>query len=327
MKISHQVGRKHVVIGLKPLFNHTRWCGLGKHAKRALEGGGSCAQLLATHPIWVNPFGGGGGGAKYASKVTLWASWSCMDGGNEKAFLRSRDISANRNQEVKELEGDIVLFQNQFSTCILILTGDGKGMQAIGGGGGWLKCWLCKDPNGIVEQMGVESTSRWGAFLRCVTPNRRPGDYQHAACRILNGIAKRAETTLQALPLGTPGKAQPLAALQAFKQALKHETSDIPRRERLPSASRAKENDLDLTSIKFFLTPPPFQRQVVDCLKEHVPSVTTPGGPPLWIVVHVFSKCTEGCLYELWRVREMCTLTQVHRHRALNTKSLKAWGE
>ena len=71
-------------------------------------------------------------------------------------------------------------------------------------GGAGSKCWLCKDPNGIVEQTGVESTSRWGSFLRSVTPDRRPGDYQHAACRILNGIAKRTETTLQALPLGTP---------------------------------------------------------------------------------------------------------------------------
>ena len=50
VKISHQKGRKHVVIGPKPLSNHTWWCGLGKHAKRALEGG-SCAHLLATHPI------------------------------------------------------------------------------------------------------------------------------------------------------------------------------------------------------------------------------------------------------------------------------------
>ena len=84
-------------------------------------------------------------------------------------------------------------------------------------------CWLCKDPNGIVKQMGVESTSRWGAFLRCVTTDRRLGDYQHAACRILNGIAKRTETTLQAFPLGSPGKNQALVALQAFKQAMKDE--------------------------------------------------------------------------------------------------------
>ena len=178
----------------------------------------------------------GGGGAKYASKVKLWASWFCMDGWDEQAFLRSLDISTNLNQEVREVEEDIVLFQTQFFTCIVILTGDGKGMQAFGGVGS--KCWLCKDPNGIVEQIGVESTSRWGAFLRCVTPDRRPGDYQHAACRILNGIrsgiAKRTATILQALPPSTPSKAQGLAALQAFKQALEDETSGIPLRERLP---------------------------------------------------------------------------------------------
>ena len=201
--------------------------------------------------VWVNVWGG----AKYASKVKLWASWFCMDGGDEQAFLRSLDISANLNQEVREVEEDAVLFQNQFLTCTVILTGDGKGMQAMGGARS--KCWLCKDPNGIVEQRGMESTSRWGAFLRSVTPDRRPGDYQHAACRILNGIAKRIETTLQALPHGTPGKAQALAALQAFKQALKDETSSIPLRERLPSASRATKKDFDLTSTKVFLNPPP----------------------------------------------------------------------
>ena len=219
-----------------------------------------------------------GGGGKYASKVKLWASWFCMDGGDEQAFLRILDISANLNQEVRDVEEDVVLFQNQFLTCIVILTGDWKGMQAMRGAAS--KRWLCKDPNGIVEQMGVESTLKWGAFLRCVTPNRRPGDYQHAACRILNGIAKRTETTLQALPPGTLGKAQAPAALQAFKQALKDKTSGIPLRELLPSASRAEEKYFDLTSTKVFLTSPPFQRQFVDCLKDHVPTMRTPGGPP-----------------------------------------------
>ena len=56
----------------------------------------------------------GGGGAKYASKVKLWASWFCMDGGDEQACLRSLDISANLNQEVSDVEEDVVLFQNQF---------------------------------------------------------------------------------------------------------------------------------------------------------------------------------------------------------------------
>ena len=97
------------------------------------------------------------------------------------------------------MEKDIVLFQNQFLTCIVILTGDGKGMQAMGGAGS--KCWLCKDPNGIVEQMGVESASKWGAFLRCVTPDRRPGDYQHAACRILNGMQSALRPPFRPSPL------------------------------------------------------------------------------------------------------------------------------
>ena len=57
-----------------------------------------------------------------------------MDGGDEQAFLRSLDISANLNQEVRDVEEDVVLFQNQFLTCAVILTGDGKGMQAMGGG-------------------------------------------------------------------------------------------------------------------------------------------------------------------------------------------------
>ena len=80
--------------------------------------------------VWVNVWGR----AKYASKVKLWASWFCMDGGHEQAFLRSLDISANLNQEVRDVEEDVVLFPNQYLTCIVIWTGDGKGVQAMGGG-------------------------------------------------------------------------------------------------------------------------------------------------------------------------------------------------
>ena len=121
------------------------------------------------HPLPVQMYGlMYGGGAKYASKVKLWASWFCMDGGDEQAFLRSLDISANLNQEVRDVEEDVVLFQNQLLTCTVILTGDGKGMQAMGAAG--FKCWLCTDPNGIVEQRGVGSTSRWGGILEKCDP-------------------------------------------------------------------------------------------------------------------------------------------------------------
>ena len=63
----------------------------------------------------------------------------------------------------------------------------------------------------------------------------------------------------------------------------------------------------------------------MECLKDHVPTVRSPAGPALWIVVHVMVKCIEG-LYELLRVREMYTLTQVERHRALTKKFSKDSG-
>ena len=75
---------------------------------------------------------GGGGGLKFASKVKLWSSWFCMDGGDEQAFLRSIDVFANHHQEVKDVEEAILQCQNQFLTCIVILPGDGKGMQTMG---------------------------------------------------------------------------------------------------------------------------------------------------------------------------------------------------
>ena len=93
------------------------------------------------------------GGAKYASKVKLWASWFCMDGGDEQAFLRSLDISANLNQEVRDVEEDVVLFQTQFLTCTVILTGDGKGMQAMGGGPG-LSVGCAKTPMVLLSKGG-----------------------------------------------------------------------------------------------------------------------------------------------------------------------------
>ena len=72
------------------------------------------------------------------------------------------------------MEEAIVQFKNQFLTCIVILTSDGKGMQAMGAAGS--KCSLCKDPKGIVEQKEVASTSTWGAFLTNIIPHRRLGD-------------------------------------------------------------------------------------------------------------------------------------------------------
>ena len=110
--------------------------------------------------VWINVWGGGG--AKYASGVKLWASWFCMDGGDEEAFLRSLDISANLNEEVRDVEEDLFLFQNQFLTCIVILTGDGNGMQAMGAGG--LSVGCAKTPMVLLSKWGWRPPPEGGHF-------------------------------------------------------------------------------------------------------------------------------------------------------------------
>ena len=109
--------------------------------------------------VWVNVWEG----AKYASKGKLWASWFCMDGGDEQAFLRSLDISANLNQEVRDVEEDVVLVQNQFLTCIVILIGDGKGMQAMGGGLG-RSVGCAKTPMVLLSKRGWSPPEDGGLF-------------------------------------------------------------------------------------------------------------------------------------------------------------------
>ena len=110
--------------------------------------------------VWVNV---GGGGAKYASKAKLWASWFCMDGRDERNFLRSLDISANLNQEVRDVEEDVVLFLNEFLTCIVVLTGDRKGMQAKGGRLG-LSVGCAKTPMVLLSKWGWSPPQDGGHF-------------------------------------------------------------------------------------------------------------------------------------------------------------------
>ena len=44
----------------------------------------------------------------------------------------------------------------------------------------------------------IGSHVRYGAFLRCIPPERRVGDYAHGASRILNAVFKRLETAAPA---------------------------------------------------------------------------------------------------------------------------------
>ena len=81
-----------------------------------------------------------------------------------RLFLRSRDISANLNQEVREVKEAIVPYQNQFLTCIVILTGDGKGMQAMGGRGLGLSVGCTKTRRVLLSKWGWSPPPDEGHF-------------------------------------------------------------------------------------------------------------------------------------------------------------------
>ena len=76
-----------------------------------------------------------------------------MDWGDDQALLRSVDVSANRNQEVKEVEEDMLLFQNQFLTCIVIFTEEWE-RDARNGGGLALSVGCAKTPMVLLNNSG-----------------------------------------------------------------------------------------------------------------------------------------------------------------------------
>ena len=77
------------------------------------------------HPLPVRMYGSMYGGGKVCFEgEAMGLIWLCMDGGDEQAFLRSLDISAYLNQEVRGVGEDVILFPNHFLTWAVILTGD-----------------------------------------------------------------------------------------------------------------------------------------------------------------------------------------------------------
>ena len=56
------------------------------------------------------------------------------------------------------------------------LTGDGEGMASMNYTRG-KKCWCCDDSSSSQPANAVARAPRWGGLVRCVSPERRVGDY------------------------------------------------------------------------------------------------------------------------------------------------------
>ena len=105
-----------------------------------------------------------GGGAKYASKVKLRASWFCMDGGDEQAFLRSLDVSANLNQEVKDVEEGVHCPISEPVFVLHCYFDGGWDRDASNGGGLGLSVGCAKTPMVLLSKWGWSPPQDGGHF-------------------------------------------------------------------------------------------------------------------------------------------------------------------
>lgn len=122
-----------------------------------------------------------------------WATWFAMDGGDDCAPLRALDREGQLSRQVQEVQNAMVHLHpdGRTSRFECYLTGDGKGMQATNYKEG-CRCWICPNKFDDIQffkvQDVVDQYVRAGAFLGCIPPNRRAGDYVHCASRVVNAV-------------------------------------------------------------------------------------------------------------------------------------------
>ena len=103
--------------------------------------------------------------------------------------LRAVDRLAHLNGEVQYLERDCdVMWGGKRYRFQVILTGDGKLMMMSNPGH---KCWWCPNLDSMEPSTSSKVLCRWGAFLTCLRPCRRIGDYNHCACGVGNAVIQR----------------------------------------------------------------------------------------------------------------------------------------
>ena len=137
------------------------------------------------------------GGPAAAGQPHHWATWWVMDGGDDTHPLRAMDDTASLNAQVQAVESalDILVPGRGVARFRCHITGDGKGMGSMNHAPG-KKCWCCDDASSLQPTNAVAPTPRWGAFVRCVPPNRRVGGYGHALARICNAVRKRVSANV-----------------------------------------------------------------------------------------------------------------------------------
>lgn len=103
------------------------------------------------------------------------------------------------------------------------------------------------------------SGPRYGAYLRCIPPQNRVGDYVHCNCRVVNVILKRL--------LSEFADSRASGPLKDIIQHIILQSQGLPLPERL-APRHTKTGTLDLTAATLFVTNIELHGRIGQCAKE-----------------------------------------------------------
>ena len=161
--------------------------------------------------------------------------------------------------------------------------------------------------------------SRYGAFLACIPPLNRVGDYAHCGCRVVNAILKR----LRAQPQVTLSLARDI---RRFIAKVAWDTEQVPAAERVGEAG-SRRDTLEMTATKFFIGSTSLQNELIALVERHTSGSTVPfHGRPFSI--HGVLRILLRNLHHAWQFcgqRTPLTTEEAQEYCAIVARFGEAW--
>ena len=203
-------------------------------------------------------------------------------------------------------------------------TGDGKCMAA----GHWergSRCWVCsKDvwqSAHLAAQPVVATHARYGAFLPCIPPRCRVGDYMHCSARVLTAILLRLAGEKEHCQRSRLRK-----AIDGYTQHVMaaSRTRGVDVATPLPGATGSS---LDLSAARWCLQLPGTAEDIAALAEESCGRlVVVADGRAMVLhgVVRRLIRALQGC-FHLWHVPHHLTSAQIAQHEGAVAEFRHVW--
>lgn len=170
--------------------------------------------------------------------------------------------------------------------------------------------------NELVPWSGFPEGPRYGAYLRCIPPQNRVGDYVHCTCRVVNVLLKRLVSEFP-----DPRTLGPL------KDIIEHvvlQSQGLPLPERL-APRHTKTGTLDLTAATLFVTNIELHGRLSQCARA-IPRKVPFGQGHLNMGAAVQMLCKNLMqLHSFWRQNTDLSVSDLSAYHSLTTLFGKLW--